>query len=88
MSSTKILKDAIAVQEAKAKDYGTDRDKYFPYGHESYLTMLTIKIERLKELKGGEAKFESAMDSVVDLINYASFYGDYLRREADEQLGS
>ena len=47
--------------------------------------MLTIKIERLKELKGGEAKFESAMDSVVDLINYASFYGDYLKREVDDE---
>ena len=89
MSSIDILQQAIDVQQAKAKDYGTDRERYFPYGHVSYLTMLIIKVERLKELMGRQAVHESAMDSVVDLINYASFYGDYLQRMEglDEQLG-
>ena len=89
MSSIQILEKAIEVQTAKAKDYGEDRERYFPFGHVSYLTMLIIKVERLKELMGRQAVHESAMDSVVDLINYASFYGDYLQRMEeldDEQL--
>ena len=83
MKSVEILKQAIEVQEAKAKDYGTDRARYFPLKDESYLTMLVIKIERLKELRGKTAVHESAMDSVIDLINYASFYAEYLSEKND-----
>tara|TARA_B110000858_G_C17742653_1_gene445727 strand:+ start:325 stop:612 length:288 start_codon:yes stop_codon:yes gene_type:complete len=84
-----VLIEAAEIQAAKSNDYGNvdySRSVYFPFGHESYLTMLHIKIERLKALKDAETvNFEGAYDSVLDLINYASFYGAYLKDKPHEK---
>ena len=82
-----VLKTANDVLSSKSQDYGSvdhSRANYFPYGDASYLTMLHIKLERLKSL--AESKIpnhESQLDSVIDLINYAAFYGAYLEHQDD-----
>ena len=81
-----VIKEALALQNKKAGDYGdydVAQSEYFPYGDESYLTMLHIKLKRLDNLKNKDAKFESAYDSVLDVINYAAMYGAYLKNKHD-----
>ena len=84
-----VLLEAAEIQAAKSNDYGDvdySRSVYFPFGHESYLTMLHIKIERLKSLKDAKSiNFEGQYDSVLDLINYASFYGAYLKEKSNDK---
>ena len=84
-----VLFEAAEIQIAKSEDYGDidySRSVYFPFGHESYLTMLHIKMERLKSIKGSDdINFEGAYDSVLDLINYASFYGAYIKQQQNEK---
>ena len=45
--------------------------------------MLHTKIKRLESLafENDKPNFESSYDSVLDLINYASFYGAYLKNK-------
>ena len=90
ITSIDILKEAIEVQEAKAKDYqsnGVQREDYFPFGVESYLQMIHIKVMRLRSTATNDStNFESAKDSAVDLINYASFLAEYLERQ--NELGN
>lgn len=85
ITSIDILKEAIEVQEAKAKDYqanGVQREDYFPFGVESYLQMIHIKVMRLRSTATNDStNFESAKDSAVDLINYASFLAEYLEKQ-------
>jgi hypothetical protein len=74
-----------ALLEKKAQDYGSDQTSvhnYFPFGDQSYVQMLHIKTARLVALTSSNrpANFESRKDTVVDLINYAVFYLDYLNR--------
>lgn len=75
---------AIHVAKLHAKkdgDYG-HWSKYFPFGHTSFLQMLHMKIERLKNLNPdtftGEVNNESVLDSVLDLVNYSNFYAEWL----------
>lgn len=69
----------------KAEDYnaGTvSRDSYFPFGLPSYAQMIHTKSQRLISLCGkttGE-NFEPARDTCLDLINYAGFCADWLKR--------
>ncbi len=79
-----VLEEAQAIQDAKSQDYGDideARSDYFPFGHYSYLHMLHTKMRRLTALAENPNKpnFESAYDSVVDLINYAAFYGAFIK---------
>lgn len=89
MNSIQILEEAIKVQKAKANDYqsnGVKREDYFPFGVESYLQMIHIKVMRLRSTATKDStNFESAMDSAIDLINYASFLAEYL--ENQHELG-
>lgn len=65
--------------------HSVDRSDYFPLGLASHAQMLHTKTQRLLSLvrKGNEgAAFESARDTCLDLINYAGFAADYLKREA------
>ena len=82
MTSIEILEEAIKVQKAKALDYqanGVERSDYFPFGVESYLQMIHIKVMRLRATAtNDDTQFESAMDSAIDLINYSSFLAEYL----------
>jgi hypothetical protein len=82
-----VLSEAAALQELKGEDYkskGSESKKeYFPYDDASYLTMIHTKVRRLESLafETKTANFESAYDSVLDLINYASFYGAFLKEQ-------
>jgi hypothetical protein len=93
-----VLTEANALCERKSQDYNNAdssnsvdpaRNDYFPYGHQSYLHMLWTKFKRIETvvLSGKEsANFESARDSLLDLINYASFYAAYLDQIKNPQL--
>ena len=79
--------EAANVRAAKRKDYGGDLEDYFPFGSKSYCHELHKKTKRLVNLEktNAEPLHESIMDNLVDLINYASFYYEYLeRRESDK----
>lgn len=85
-----VIMDAIKLQKKKGETYNGPNDidlaksQYFPYGHESYLTMLHIKLKRIEGIaldKNRPINFESTYDSILDIINYASFYGAYLKQQ-------
>lgn len=69
-----------------------DRDNYFPFGHKSYIHMLHTKVQRLISLEakrdaGQAANFEGTFDTVLDVINYASFFGERIERELRQAAG-
>jgi hypothetical protein len=74
----------------KGQDYNNKASihDYFPLGDASYFQMMFVKVLRLKSLisKDGPANFDSKLDTVIDLINYAVFYAEYLQKleKADE----
>lgn len=79
---------AAKLRAEKGGDYGSIAD-YFPHGDMSYTTMLHIKTKRLvnladKKRMGIEPNFESIKQNVLDLINYASYYYEYLEEVLDE----
>lgn len=76
----------------KVSDYG-HWSRYFPFGHTSFLQMLHMKVERLKNLNPdfftGEINHESVLDSVLDLVNYGNFYAEWLMNpEAFPSIGA
>lgn len=81
------MREASRLLVRKAHDYNRDnpdlsKRNYHPFGHLSYLQMLHTKLERLKSVAGQEeTNFESARDSALDLINYATFYAAWLEEE-------
>lgn len=66
-----------------ASTFKASRDDYFPFGLKSYAQMIHTKSQRLISLsnKDGSSNFESARDTMLDLINYASFGADWLHRD-------
>ena len=76
-----------ALREAKGKDYNDvpgGRDAYFPFGHLSYAHMIHTKELRLQSLlkamqTGRPVNFEGILDTVEDLINYATYYAEAMR---------
>jgi len=69
----------------KKRDYGGIKP-YFPFGDKSFVQMIHVKSQRLVNLVATEAfpKNESIKDSLIDLINYASYYWEYLEGKLDE----
>lgn len=75
------------LREAKGKDYNDvpgGRDAYFPFGHLSYAHMIHTKELRLQSLlkamqTGRPVNFEGILDTVEDLINYATYYAEAMR---------
>lgn len=70
------------------KDPATaDRDQYFPFGAMSYAQMVHVKAQRLNSLvlkaadSGGTPNFEGIRDTLLDIINYSSFWIERLDRE-------
>ncbi len=67
-----------------AGTFNASRDDYFPFGLASYAQMIHTKSQRLislaKKDSDATASFESARDTALDLINYASFLADWLDR--------
>lgn len=67
--------DAEAAAQAQA-----DRDVYFPFAGVSYAQMIHVKAQRLnslvlKSMRGaGGSNYEGIRDTLLDVINYASFW--------------
>lgn len=72
--------EASKLRVKKREDYGDDLDDYFPFGAESYCHELHKKTKRLVNLvkTKKDPKYESVEDNLLDLINYASFYYEWL----------
>jgi hypothetical protein len=71
----------------KSEDYNSDtnRDDYFPFGDESYCQMVWTKAGRAKNLvkkamRGKPVLFEGIRDTLRDIINYATYWLEWLDR--------
>lgn len=76
-----IYHEITKLRKQKGKDYndGFEINDYFPFGHESYAQMLYMKVTRFISLvnqhrKGQTPNFEGIRDTVLDLLNYATYY--------------
>ena len=76
---------AAQVRKEKGGDYGSIGD-YFPFGDVSYVQMLHIKTKRLVNLAatGATPANEDVSQNLIDLINYASYYWEYLEGKLNE----
>ena len=81
---------AHGLRVSKGNDYGNQTQKelfdYFPFGHMSFAQMIHVKAKRIvsladKERMGIEPNHESIKDSVLDILNYASYYYEWLESE-------
>jgi hypothetical protein len=87
----KKSEDYNRVDHRVATDRGGDaesraRDEYFPFGYASYAQMIHTKSQRIISLvdaglKGRPTNFEGLLDSLYDLINYASFMAERIQRD-------
>ena len=80
----KLFIEAARVQMIKDKDYNNkhDRKDYFPFGLKSYIQMLWIKVMRMVNVVDQNKVFNEPLhDSVIDLVNYASFLYDEIAEE-------
>ena len=70
---------ATKIRAEKHEDYG-GIDDYFPFGAKSYCHELHKKTKRLVTLEkaGVLPTHESVKDNLLDLINYASYYYEFL----------
>lgn len=63
-----------------------NRDVYFPFAGVSYSQMIHVKSQRLislvmKSMRGaGDSNFEGIRDTLLDIINYASFWIERIDR--------
>jgi len=95
--SLKILQAAAEVQSKKGNDYQNPNSRirqamYYPRGCATILDTIAAKVLRMQSVMEAmendpnySPNFESLDDSVVDLINYASFFGSYMRHGIDGQ---
>lgn len=87
-----VLREVTELRIKKGNDYnsGVELDSYFPFGHESYSQMVYLKGLRLVSLvkllrAGKQAVFEGIYDTVLDCINYAVFYGEWLLKNLSQK---
>lgn len=80
-----VFKEVTRVRIAKGEDYnaGPELIDYFPFDHKSYAQMVHLKNTRILSLlavmdAGKQPNFEGLRDTLIDLINYASFYVEFL----------
>ena len=75
---------AAEIRLAK-RDYGGIAE-YFPFGNKSFVQMIHVKTKRLVNLTKSHAKpqNESIEDNLIDLINYASYYYEWMKGELNE----
>lgn len=84
-----ILQECLELRQRKAKDYMAGNKSmadYYPFGSKSYLQMIVTKMNRLLSLEasadlGNIPNFESMEDTVIDMINYCSFYAAFLKNQ-------
>ncbi|ATS92216.1 hydrolase [Xanthomonas phage Bosa] len=75
------------LRETKGQDYNNvpgGREAYFPFGHESYAHMLHTKNLRIQSLitamrQGREPNYEGLYDTARDLVNYGTYYAEWLK---------
>jgi predicted HAD superfamily Cof-like phosphohydrolase len=89
LSLSPALIEAHKLRITKSQDYQSDGsnislEEYFPFGDESYVHMINQKCLRVRSCVSSSStkgpNFESLQDSLVDLINYSSFYYEYLEK--------
>ena len=89
VTALQILKDAAALKEKKSADYQGSKwteEDYFPFGETSYVHMLWTKMLRLRSvLEQDNPNFESAEDTLLDMINYAAMMAAYLENKNGEE---
>jgi len=76
--------EATKVQIVKDKDYNnkSNRRDYFPFGLKSYIQMIYIKVLRMVNVVNKKSVFNEPLhDSIIDLVNYASFLYDEISEE-------
>ena len=87
VTAIQILKDAATLKEDKSKDYQGSQwaeEDYFPFGDQSYLHMIHTKYLRLRSvIETDNPNFESAEDTLVDMINYCAMYAAYLENRKE-----
>ena len=88
--SLKILAECAEIQKKKAQDYQNDASSvqqadYYVNGVQTIYDTMHGKMLRIKSIQETiqnnpdfEPNHESLRDSVVDIINYATFYAAYL----------
>ena len=85
VTAIQILKDAASLKEEKSKDYQGSKwteEDYFPFGDQSYLHMIHTKYLRLRSVvETDRPNFESAEDTLIDMINYCAMYAAYLENK-------
>lgn len=83
------LGEAGLLFERKGRDYNTGfgRDDYFPMGLQSYAQMVWVKAMRLLSFaRAPRAEVhEKIRDTLLDLINYAAFAADWLKRQPTDK---
>lgn len=94
-SMSPVWKRLQSLRDRKTADYDNvpgGKDAYFPFGHMSYAHMLNTKNLRIMSLvramiNNPETKpnFESIVDTVEDLINYATYYAEAIAAGKLEQ---
>lgn len=83
----RVVSVVAELVEKKGQDYNEgDVHVYFPFHHKSYVQMLWVKMMRIlhvtrKQEEGKPLNFESAEDSIIDLIAYSVFYLEYLQKQ-------
>jgi len=90
MKPHEVLKEAMELQKKKSKDYNNGPVKhidYYPYGMMSISQMIIGKTLRLRSLvdTGNTPEYESVRDTLIDLINYASFGVSFIDGDLDGQ---
>ncbi len=86
-SLSPVLLEITRMRVAKGRDYNSSVEipDYFPLGHASYFQMVHLKVKRLQSLidiedRGGTPNFEGIRGTLLDLLNYATFYVEALDR--------
>lgn len=76
---------AEKIRHAKKNDYDGIKD-YFPFGEVSFTQMIHVKSKRLVSLaiNSRVPNHESTKDNLLDLINYASYYYEWLEGVLNE----
>lgn len=76
---------AEKLRHSKKNDYGGIKD-YFPFYDKSFAQMIHIKAKRIVNINKSntQIKHESIKDNLLDLINYASYYYEWLEGVLDE----
>jgi hypothetical protein len=76
------------LRRRKGQDYNSSvqLEDYFPMGHLSYFQMMHLKAKRAKSLieviqSGGEPNFEGLRDTLLDALNYITFWVEAIDKE-------